>query len=198
MVRLTQKDVSIIRELIRNPRISDNKISKRTGIPVMTVNRRRKEFEKQGLISYYADFHHGEKGIENFNIKQLYIIKFKSSVSREMYFKKFLESKMDKKFNSQYITEAYLGEREGRLALMLIVNAKNEREMVDIFNGKIIPILHKKFGEDCIRGITTARITDLIRTHHNYLPRFNMKEGSIKKSWPDEWIFVSRESHGLD
>ena len=38
----------IIRALIRNPRVSDNQIGLMTGVPIRTVNRKRKNMEKQG------------------------------------------------------------------------------------------------------------------------------------------------------
>ena len=44
----------IIRNLIKNPRISDNKISKITGIPTITVNRKRKKLEAEGLLHYHT------------------------------------------------------------------------------------------------------------------------------------------------
>lgn len=198
MVVLNEKEVKIVRELIRNPRISDSKISKKTGVPVMTVNRKRRFFEENSLISYYADFCHGESGTKDFHSKQLYVIKFKSNITRDVYLKKMIQNKFDKKFQSQKIIESYLGEKDGRLALIVIVNAKNEAELVETFNGKIIQNLNNSLGEDCIIDITTTRITDLIRTHHNYLPLLNMEKGIIKKDWPDDWIFIDRKSYGLN
>ena len=37
MVKLDKQEVKIVRELIRNPRISDNAISNKTGIPVTGI-----------------------------------------------------------------------------------------------------------------------------------------------------------------
>ena len=71
---LDEHEVKIIRELIRNPRISDNKISKRTKIPVMTVNRKRKRLEEQKLLRYYTSINKGEFGLKIFGAKALYII----------------------------------------------------------------------------------------------------------------------------
>ena len=51
---LDKQERLIIRELIKNHRISDNKIGKNTGIPVMSVNRKRKSMEKEGLLTYYT------------------------------------------------------------------------------------------------------------------------------------------------
>jgi len=87
MVQIDAQEEKIIRELIRNPRISDNKISRRTGVPVMSVNRKRKSLEKRGLISYYCDFAHGGQGTQDFFVRQLYIVKFKGGVTREQFLK---------------------------------------------------------------------------------------------------------------
>ncbi|MBN2457766.1 winged helix-turn-helix transcriptional regulator [Candidatus Woesearchaeota archaeon] len=197
MVQIDQQEERIIRELIKNPRISDNKISKNTGIPVMTVNRKRKNLETRGLISYYADFCHGEHGTQDFYAKQLYIIKFKVGITREQFLNYISEDKKYQKFMSMYTVESYLGEKDGRLSLITIMNGKNIAELVEILNSTIFNMFRDEFGDDSIRNIMTARITDLIRTHHNYLPLVNMKDGTIKKDWPDEWIFVTRESYGI-
>jgi len=197
MVKPDKQEVQIIRELIRNPRISDNKISKRTGVPVMSVNRKRKRLEQSGLISYYTDFCHGERGTQDFYAKQLYIIKFVGGLTREQFLRFIANDKQYNEFMSMYAVEAYLGEKDGRLSLIIILNGKNVTELVEIFNSTIISMFRTAFGEDSIKDIITARVTDLIRTHHNYMPMVNMEDGIIKDDWPNNWIFVSRESYGL-
>jgi len=56
-IKLDDKEVLIVKELIKNPRSSDNGISKITKIPVKTVNRKRKGLESRNLISYYTYLH---------------------------------------------------------------------------------------------------------------------------------------------
>ena len=40
---LDKKEKLIIKELVKNPRISDNQIAKNTGLAVKSVNRKRKK-----------------------------------------------------------------------------------------------------------------------------------------------------------
>ena len=54
MRQLDEQERRIVRELIKDPRISDNQIAKNTRVPVMTVNRKRKLLEEKGLLNYYC------------------------------------------------------------------------------------------------------------------------------------------------
>lgn len=190
MRALDNNETKIVRELIRNPRISDNQIAKRTKIPVMTVNRKRKILEKENLLRYFTAIDTGEFGTGKYQAKQLYIIKFKIGITRERYLSQVEEDKRFMGFYSRYISISYLGEKDGHLALILIIDAETDTKIVDEFNGKIIPHLEEKLGEDCVKEIITTKISNTIRRHHNYIPSINMEQGIIKKDWPDGWIFV--------
>jgi len=189
---LDESERKIVRELIKNPRISDNQIAKNTKVPVMSVNRKRKQLEEENLLRYFTSFDTGEFGTGQYKAKQLYIIKFKIGIPR----KKYLESlEMDKRFMafySSYASLSYLGEKDGHLALIMILDAETESKLVDEFNEKLIQHIKEKLGEDSIEDVTTAKITHTLRRHHNYLPMFNMEKGIVKKDWPDEWIFVDK------
>jgi DNA-binding Lrp family transcriptional regulator len=194
MVELDEQEVKILRELVKNPRLSDNKIAKQTKIPLMTVNRKRKKMEKEGMISYYVDISHSKRGTNDFNSKQFYIVKFRSEVTKKALSDIFLKDAHLRKFCVEHIPCAYLGEKDGRLALIIIVNAESESDLIDSFNGKIIPLFKKHFGEDCIIDIITTRIVDMISVHHNYFPYVNMEHGVIQQNWQDDWIFIDRKS----
>ncbi|MBW3020684.1 hypothetical protein KY334_05280, partial [Candidatus Woesearchaeota archaeon] len=86
---------------------------------------------------------------------------------------------------------AYLGEKDGHLALMIVLDALDESHLVDDFNGNIVPFLIEKFGAGCIEKIETTSLNKLIRVHHNYMPHMNMENGRIKDDWPDDMIFVN-------
>ncbi len=187
---LDESERKIVRELIKNPRISDNQIAKNTKVPVMSVNRKRKLLEKEGLLRYFASFDTGEFGTGTFKAKQLYIIKFKIGITREDYINKVEKDKRFQQFNASYTSLSYLGEKDGHLALVMVLDAETDSLLVDEFSGKIIPHLKEKLGNDCIREIITTKISNTLRRHHNYLPDINMQDGVIKKDWPDEWIFV--------
>ncbi len=190
MKKLDDHEKNIVRELIRNPRVSDNAISKRTGIPVMTVNRKRKKLEEGKYIRYYASLDKGEFGMHMFGAKQMYLIIFKIGITRKMYLDMLESDPGWRRFNSQNISQIYLGEKDGRLALMLILDAVDDSHLVEEFNGKIVKYLNSKLGKDCIEEISTASLNKLVRVHHNYMPAFNMDKGIIKDDYPDELIFV--------
>lgn len=182
----------IIRELIRNPRISDNGISKRTKIPVTTVNRKRKLLEKEGFLRYFAQFDTGPDGTGAFTAKQLYIIKFKIGVTRQDFLSNIEYDTDFMGFKASYISWSYLGEKSGCLALFVIMDATSDAALVDEFNGRLIPYIKKKLGDDAIQEVIVAKIAHTLRRDHNYLPYRNMENGIIKDDWPDEWIFVDQ------
>lgn len=190
MVKLSETDVKIVKELIRDPRTSDNKLAKKTKIPVMTVNRKRKKMEEEGLIRYYTAFKHEEEGTGIFQARQLYIIKFKIGITRGGYLEKIEADKELLGFSAMHVAETYIGEKDGHLALMMIIDAKTEPQLIECFNGKIVPNIKKNFGEDAIQEVITVTLNIPIRMHHNYMPRFNMEKGRIRETWLDDWIFV--------
>lgn len=185
-----EQEELIVRELIKNPRISDNQISKNTQVPVMTVNRKRKQLEEKGLINYYAAVNTYVSGTGTFNARQLYIIKFKIGLTGEHFFDKIKTERKLRKFNAEYIVESHLGEKDGHFTLSIMMAAPNENQLVENFNGKIVPMLKENYGDDSIIEIITVRINNPLRFHHNYLPLINMQNGTIKKDWSDDWIFT--------
>jgi DNA-binding Lrp family transcriptional regulator len=191
---LTAEEANIVAELIKNPRISDNQIAKNTKIPVMSVNRKRKAMEEKGLINYYATIKKHQDGIGIFSVRQLYIIKLKAGITRQQYIEVIELDPSTKLFNCTFISSTFLGEKDGQLAIIIILDAVNDAKLMDEFNGKIITTLKRKFGNDAVQEITTAKINDTIRIHHNYLPKLNMEKGIIKGDWPRDQIFVDDET----
>ena len=190
MRRFDKHEERIIRELIRNPRISDNQISKNAKIPVTTVNRKRKLLEEEGFINYYCNVSAESFERGQHNARQIYIIKFKEGITRQKYIEEIKKSGNFRKVNPRYHAESFLGEKDGRFAIILIVEAKSEDELIEVFNGSIIPEIKRRHGNDCINDIITAKVTFPFRIHHNYLPLFNMEKGIIKKDWLNDWVFV--------
>jgi len=194
MVNHNKIDKEIVKQLIRNPRISDTQISKNTNIPVMTVNRRRKSLEEEGIINYYTSIKKHQDGLKAFSERQLYIIKLGAGITRKTYIETIELDPLFKIFNSRFISTTLTGEKDGHLALVIILDAVDGKGLMDEFNGKIAKILKKRFGENVIKEIITVRINDTIRLHHNYLPQINMKNGIINEDWPDDYIFTGLES----
>lgn len=190
MRELDEKENKICRELIRNPRLSDNQIAKKTGIPTMTVNRKRKKLEEENILKYFTSLDKRNTGIGIFNAKKLYIIKFKPGITRVNYIEKLEEDPYWRMFNSKFISAAYLGQKDGHLALIILLDAVSQELLDEEFNGNIVPFLKEKLGDDCIVEIITTSIDKTVRVHHNYLPAMNMKNGIIKKNWSSEYVFV--------
>jgi DNA-binding Lrp family transcriptional regulator len=190
MVKLDETERKIVRELIKDARSSDSEISKKTGIPVMTVNRRRRRLEEQKLLRYYTSVDKGEFGLEIFRAKELFIIQFKIGIRKADYISQVEKDQKWRMLNSRHISFTYLGEEEGHLALVISLDAVEQNDLVEEFNDKIVPYLTNKLGKGCIRKVKTVTLTKLIRVHHNYLPAYNMENGRIKKDWPDDLIFV--------
>jgi len=193
MEELDENQRKIVRELIKDTRISDNKIAKNTGIPVMTVNRKRKLLEEKNLLRYYTSFDTGIYGLGKFKAKELFIIKFKLGITKDMFIDKVEMEKKMMPFFADYISSSYLGEKDGHLALIVVLAAETDRELTEEFNGKIVPFIRQKLGQDVIKEVTTVSINTSLRRHHNYLPLINMEKGKMKKDWPDDWIFVDKD-----
>lgn len=178
---------SIIRELIRNPKISDNQIGKRTGIAVKTVNRKRKKLEERGAINYYCSVEHSNTGV--YRASKLVVLKFKNGITR-----KVLEDAAARNImgsQKRYIKMSYLGEDNGKVCVILIMEEDEHKSIVERLNHSIIPEMRVNFGEDCIVDVQTLDLTLGTRFHNNYVPFLNMEKGTVKDTWPDEEIFVS-------
>ena len=52
---LDEQELKIAKALIRNPRLSDNRLGEHNGIPVRTVSRKRDRMERAGLLRYYSE-----------------------------------------------------------------------------------------------------------------------------------------------
>jgi len=70
MKEFDEQERKIIYELIRNPRLSDNQVGKRTAIPIKTVNRKRKLLEEKGALQYAALVEHGPTGTGQMPFRQ--------------------------------------------------------------------------------------------------------------------------------
>lgn len=190
MRKLDRQERLIVRELIKNPRSSDNQIARATGVPVMSVNRKRKRLEKDGLINYFVYLDTSSRGTGTFTARQLHIIKFREGITPKFFLEKSSEKVGAREIHTKYILESCLAEVDGHLALILVLEGATEAEIVETFNGKIIPDFKEKFGPDSIMEIKTIRLNVPFRLLHNYLPLQNMENGVIKKDWRNDWIFV--------
>ena len=189
--RLDGQEDRVARALIRNPRLSDNAIARMTDIPVMTVNRKRKKMEEEGLLSYYATINMGPKGTGRFRARYLYLIKFKLGVSQQRIVKEILEEPNVRTVFTEFIYESHMAQIDGHTALALIIQGRDDYEVNNVFNNRLVASLKKNHGADSIAEVSTVRLGRPIRLFHNYVPMINMKQGRIKDDWPDEAIFVA-------
>src|SRR2546423_13997080 len=78
---LDDQERLIARQLIRDPRESDNAIGELTGVNVRTVSRKRQRMEDEGILSYFTQLDLSSAGAAQFNARHLYIVKFRIGVT---------------------------------------------------------------------------------------------------------------------
>ena len=183
MQELDKNELEIIKQLVKNPRISDNKISKNTKIPVKTVNRKRKKLEKTGIINYYFSMNTRKDGLGWFPSRHMYTIKFRLGLSQNKLIREIKEEMNVRTIFTDIIYESHIAEIDGHTGLVLILEGSSDEDVNIAFNSKIVPSLEKNHGKDCIVNISTIRLSREIRLFHNYLPMVNINEGFIKKNW---------------
>lgn len=189
MREIDKQEEIIVKELIKNPRISDNQISKNTGVPVKTVNRKRKKLEKEGLLYYFTYLNNGPHGTGMFTAKQLYIITFKSGITRKQVLEA-IKKEEPTKIELKHIAESYLGDADGHAIIVMIIESRRESDIIEIFNAELIPKFKRFFGEDAVVKTEAITLNVPIVMLHNYMPLVNIMHGKIKESWPDNLIFV--------
>ena len=181
---------AILKALIRDPRQSDNYISKITGVPTPTARRKRKRLEEEGLLSYFAAIDLQESGTGTFGARHLYIIKFRIGITVKQIVEEIKNEPNVRSVFTDLIYESHIAEMDGRVALVMIIEGKNDADIIENVQGKIIPSLRKNHGPDSIEEISTLRLLSPIRLFHNYVPLVNMHQGLLREDWTDDAIFV--------
>ena len=103
MKNLDEQERKIIRALIRNPRLSDNQVSKLTRVPVMSVNRKRKALEEKELLNYFCYLDTSRYGLNLLPARQLYIVKLKIGITKKEFIDAIKKDPLTKTFNSSFI-----------------------------------------------------------------------------------------------
>ncbi|MCF7860756.1 AsnC family protein [Candidatus Woesearchaeota archaeon] len=180
---LDRQEVLILKALIRDPRMSDNKVGRLTGVPIRTVSRKRQKMESEGVLKYYVSYcstHHA---------KHLYTIKFKLGVTKQKLKMEIMDEPQIKTLFTESIYSSRFAEIDGHTAILMIVKGRTDNEIAESFNGNILPNMVKNHG-DCIQEISTIRLSEPIRKFHNYLSFINMENGKIKPDWLLDNIYV--------
>lgn len=181
---------NILRELIRNPRQSDNQLARKLGMAVKTVNNKRKRLEKQGIVSYMASVNNGPNGTGSFGATAMYTITFKHGVYRKQFIDALASMPYSDK-DPKHIAFMFLGEKDGHLVLMLLMRSRTFEDILEIFNVEIIRKINTYLGNDLIESTFVTPIADILTCFHNYSSLLNMESGTIKDTWPSDLIYVS-------
>src|SRR5260370_34942327 len=70
---LDEQEKAIVRQLIRDPRESDNGIGELTGVNVRTVSRKRLRLEHRGLRVYFRNVDRSSDVAREYNSRHVYI-----------------------------------------------------------------------------------------------------------------------------
>jgi DNA-binding Lrp family transcriptional regulator len=193
MYTLDDQEKVIVKTLVKNPRASDNRIGAETGIPVRTVNRKRKKLEELGIISYMTRIDMLPSGTGHFQVQHLFIIQFRLGITFSQIAREIQEEPNVITIFTELIFESYISEIDGHTALVMVVEGQSEADIVERFQAHIVPSLQKNHGKDSIEKVSTIRLLQPIRMLKNYLPTVNMKNGRLKKEWHFDAIYTGEE-----
>jgi DNA-binding Lrp family transcriptional regulator len=192
MKKFDSQEQMILKQLIRDPRKSDNAIGAATGVNVRTVGRKRARLEEDGVLSYHAHIDLSAKGARQFTARHLYIIKFRIGVTVTQIQDDLKREPYVRSVFTELIFESHIAEIDGRIALLLFIDGSSDLDIVQSVQEKLIPSLRQNHGADSIEDISTARLLAPNRMMRNYLPLVNMEKGYIREDWPDEAIYVGK------
>jgi len=181
-----------VRQLVRDPRESDNGIGELTDVNVRTVGRKRQRLEQEGILSYYTQLDLSAQGSGQFNTRHLYIVKFRIGVTFKQLTEDIQREPFVRSIFTEIIFESHIAEIDGKLAMLMFIDGASDTEIVQTVQEKLIPSLLKNHGENSIEEISTMRLLAPVRVMRNYLPFVNMQNGYIKKDWPNEAIYVGK------
>lgn len=189
---LDEQERKIVRQLIRDPRQSDNAIGEKTGVNTRTVSRKRTKLERDGILSYYTDINLSQNGLGQYSTRHLYTIKFRIGITYTQLLEDIQREPSVRSVFTEVIFESHIAEIDGKLAMLLFIDGTSDLDIVQTMQEKVIPSLRKNHGEDSIEEISTIRILSPVRTMRNYVLPVNVNEGALRPDWPDDAIYVGR------
>ena len=193
MKQLDQQERLIVRQLIRDPRESDNGIGEVTGVNVRTVGRKRQRLEQSGVLSYFTHVDLSASGTGEYNTRHLYIIKFRIGVTYRQLLEDIKREPFVRSIFTEIIFESHIAEIDGKLAMLLFIDGASDTDIVQTVQEKLIPSLERNHGVGSIEEVSTMRVLSPVRAMRNYILPVNILHGYIRKDWPDEAIFVGKE-----
>ena len=192
MRELDEQERLIIRQLIRDPRESDNGIGEATGVNVRTVGRKRQRLEEEGILSYHTQVNLAEGGTGQFTARHVYTIKFRLGVTVRQIEEDIRREPYVRSVFTEMLFESHIAEIDGHVAMVLFIDGVSDAGIVQTVQEKLIPSLLRNHGEGSISEVSTIRLLKPVRVMRNYLPSVNMHDGYIRKDWPDEAIYVGK------
>jgi DNA-binding Lrp family transcriptional regulator len=189
---LDEQERKIVRQLIRDPRQSDNAIGEKTGVNTRTVSRKRSKLERDGVLSYYTDVNLSQNGLGQYSTRHLYTIKFRIGITYTQLLEDIQREPSVRSVVTEVIFESHIAEIDGKLAMLLFIDGTSDLDIVQTMQEKVIPSLRRNHGEDSIEEISTIRILSPVRTMRNYVLPVNVNEGTLRPDWPDDAIYVGR------
>jgi DNA-binding Lrp family transcriptional regulator len=189
---LDEQERKIVRQLIRDPRQSDNAIGEKTGVNTRTVSRKRSKLERDGVLSYYTDVNLSQNGLGQYSTRHLYTIKFRIGITYTQLLEDIQREPSVRSVFTEVIFESHIAEIDGKLAMLLFIDGTSDLDIVQTMQEKVIPSLRRNHGEDSIEEISTVRILSPVRTMRNYVLPVNVNEGTLRPDWPDDAIYVGR------
>jgi hypothetical protein len=142
-------------------------------------------------LRYYAEVDMSEHGTAHFHCRHLYVIKFRLGITVKQVQREVSNEPHVITVFTRSIYASHLAELDGRVALVMIVDGKNDADIVERFQEQIVPSLNKTHGPDAIEEVETLRLLAPIRMLRNYLPAVNMEGGKMKEDWSIDSIFVA-------
>lgn len=188
--KITDKEKQILKELIKNPRVSDNQISKATGIPVKTVNRRRKYLEDNNLVVYSSSVNNFENGTKRFGATCMYSLFFKFGITKEK-IKGVIASEVYRRHPAvmKHIMFDFVGEKEGSAVYTIILVSRASADFIEILNAEIIPFFSGAIGQDSISKVEEMTVGFFNKTGHNNYTWW-IFSGDRQKEINDKEIYV--------
>lgn len=193
MKQLDDQERLIVRQLIRDPRESDNGIGEITGVNVRTVGRKRQRLEQAGVLSYFTHLDLSGTGTGEYNTRHLYIIKFRNGVTYRQLVEDIKKEPFVRSIFTEVIFESHIAEIDGKLAMLLFIDGASDTDIVQTVQEKLIPSLEKNHGQGSIENVSTMRVLSPVRAMRNYILPVNMVDGYVRKEWPDDAIYVGKE-----
>lgn len=182
-----------MRQLIRDPRESDNGVGEATGVNVRTVGRKRQRLEQSGVLSYFTHLDLSATGTGEYLSRHLYTIKFRIGVSYKQLLEDIKREPFVRSVFTEVIFESHIAEIDGKLAMLLFIDGASDIDIVQTVQEKLIPSLENNHGKGSIEEVSTVRILSPVRCMRNYILPVNIESGYIRRDWPDEAIYVGRE-----